>query len=207
MALVGPRITGDADIRGIVKAIRSEGRLVEKSANFTIGTREAEIFRATTGTLTATAPPANDTDLENGATFMLINNGAGTMTVLQNTSGTVGTIPAGNTSLLVLLTSADANGTWQLINLDASASSITKVSETFNADISPTAGASWTEAANGAHSITFALTGITANPLPTIFDSTGEVVIIKTVVSGTTSAVISVPDITGATFAGVAVFI
>ena len=202
MALVGPRITGDAQVTGIVKAIRSEGTLVEKSANFTMGTKEAHIFRATTGTLTATAPAANNTDLEIGATFMLINNGAGTMTVLQNTSGTIGTIASNNTALLVLLTNADANGTWQLIGLDASATSITKVSETFNADISPTASASWGAASNDAHSITFTIAGIASNPLPTIFDSTGEVRLLQTVVGSATSVTISVPDIAGATFAG-----
>ena len=207
MPLIGPRTTGDADVRGIVKAFRNEGRLVEKSANFTIGTREAQTFRATTGTLTATAPAANDTDLESGATFLLVNNGSGTMTVLQNVSGTVGTIPSNQSAFLLLLDNSDANGTWQLINLDAAAAGITKVTQTFNADISPTSGASWSAASNGSHDITFTIAGISSNPLPDIFDSNGEQVLIKTVVSSATSVTISVPVSAGSTFAGLAVFI
>ena len=110
MALIGPRITGDADITGIARSIRNEGLLVEKTGNFTIDPKEAEIFRILSGTITATLPAASSTSLQVGSTFLFVNDSSGILTVHTSTGTTVGTVPSGETGMVILATNADATG-------------------------------------------------------------------------------------------------
>ena len=194
MALFGPRLTGDADITGIVDSIRSQTVLVDKTANFNILTKEAETYQVTTGTLTATAPAADSTDLKIGSKFLIINNGGGTLTINQNASGTIGTIAAGESGLLVLLTNATTNGTWQLIQLDRDATGVTKFSETFTTT-------DWSVASGGSQSIVFnASTLVSANPVVQVMrDSDNAVVLVETLIASTSSITLRVPVITGVT--------
>ena len=191
MALFGPRLTGDADITGIVDSIRSQTLLVAKTANFNILTKEAATYEVTTGTLTGTLPAANSTDLKVGAQFLLINNGGGTLTVNQNSSGSVGTIAAGESGLVVLLTNATANGTWQLIQLDKDATGVTKYSETFTTT-------DWSVASGGSQSLVIdASSLVSANPVVQVMrDSDNAVVLVETIIASTSSITLRVPVIT-----------
>lgn len=209
MALIGPRITGDADITGIARSIRNEGLLVEKTGNFTIDPKEAEIFRILSGTITATLPAASSTSLQVGSTFLFVNDSSGILTVHTSTGTTVGTVPSGETGMVILATNADATGVWKLIVLNQAMTGVTKFSMTFNADISPTAGASWGAATGDAHAITFDPSSlVSANPMTLVFDDVdNQQVLIKTVSNSNSDVEISVPAISGATFAGRVVII
>ena len=206
MALFGPRITGDADITGIVSTIRSQSTLTTKTANFTIGTKEAEIFNITSGTLTVTAPAANNTDLKAGAQFLIINDSTGAATVAANTSGNIGTVPAGESALLILKTTATANGTWELILLDQDMTGVTKFSATFDATTD------WGTATGGAFSMTIDASAIvSANPIISVFRSSDNaLVLVDVTASATSNIILSVPvigDGNDARFAGTIVVI
>ena len=206
--LISPKISADLDVAGIIRTIRSEGLLVTKTANFTMGTKEAEIFHVSSGTLTATAPPANSTDLQLGAKFLLINKGAGILTINKNGSGSIGSLASGESGLMVLLSitgATDANGEWELLQINKDDTGVTKFSSTFNADVSPTTGASWGATSNDAHSITVNPSAmVTANPVVQVFDASNEQVLMKVVATSNSSVTFSVPSISTktTTFAG-----
>ena len=206
MALFGPINQGDLPITGVAQALRFGSLLVDKTANFTMGTKEAGIFNITSGTLTATLPAANSSDLRVGDTFMLINGGAGVATIDQNTSGSLGSgIPAGITALITLTGTTDANGSWSLVLLNQSSTGITKFTSTFNADVSPTASASWSAAAAGAHTATFNPSGlVSTTPVVQVLDSNKKIVNVEVQVNSISSVVMRVPVYSGATstFAG-----
>ena len=152
MAIVGPFVPSDIEVIAIVDALRVQEDFVLKTATFTIGVREAAGFIITSAAaVTATLPDATSTDLKVGSKFYLINDGSsvGVTTVNFNTTGTLGTLAVGESALVVLKSKADANGTWELIQLDRD-EGVIKYSANFNGDAMPTAGASWEAAASGA---------------------------------------------------------
>ena len=183
MALQGPFVPSDFNILGLIQGLRTQNAWTEKSASFTISTREAEGYiMSGSAAITVTAPAANNTDLITGSKFYLTNDTTATVSVVPNASGSIGTIDAGLSALLVLKTRADANGTWELIQFDKDDNTgIVKFSMNFNADAAPTAGASWNAASQGAFTLTVPKsTHIKGdNPLVTVYDENGDEQIIK----------------------------
>ena len=213
MAINGPLVPSDLNVTAIIDGLRTQSVWVAKTASFTIGTREGEGFIITgTTAVVITAPAANNTDLKVGSKFYIINDTTATVTINPSSSGSVGSLGAGLSALLVLKNNSTVDGGWELIQFDKDDNTgVTKFSASFNA-LASGAGADWSTAA-GSH--TFTVTKGTHmrgdNPVVTVYSTAGDEILVKTnrVPSGTNigNVIITVSEVPSGLFSGTIVII
>ena len=215
MAINGPLVPSDLNVTAIIDGLRTQSVWVAKTASFTIGTREGEGFIITgTTAVVITAPAANNTDLKVGSKFYIINDTTATVTINPNSSGSVGSLGAGLSALLVLKNNSTVDGGWELIQFDKDDNTgVTKFSASFNNLASPATGADWGVATAGTYSYTVTkgthMRG--DNPVVTVYSTAGDEILVKTnrVPSGTNigNVIITVSEVPSGLFAGTIVII
>jgi hypothetical protein len=82
------------------------------AAGTTILTAASSYTQVLTGTLAQTYQLPDATTLTNGASFQFNNNSTGALSIVNNGSGPVATVPAGGATQLFLTSTSTANGTW-----------------------------------------------------------------------------------------------
>ena len=82
------------------------------AAGTTVLTAASSFTQVLTGTLAQTYQLPDATTLTNGASFQFNNNSTGALSVVNNGSGPVATVPAGGATQLFLTSTSTANGTW-----------------------------------------------------------------------------------------------
>jgi trimeric autotransporter adhesin len=78
----------------------------------TVLTAASSFTQVLTGTLAQTYQLPDATTLTNGASFQFNNNSTGALSIVNNGSGAVATVPAGGATQLFLSSTSTANGTW-----------------------------------------------------------------------------------------------
>ena len=215
MAINGPLVPSDLNVTAIIDGLRTQSVWLPKTASFTIGTREGEGFIITgTTAVTVTAPAANSTDLKIGSKFYIVNDTTATVTINPNSTGSIGSLGAGLSGLLVLKTNATVDGSWELIQFDKDDNTgIVKFSANFNNLASPAVGADWSAATNGEY--TYTVTKGTHlkgdNPIVAVYSTAGNEILIKTnrVPTGANigNVIISVSETPSGLFAGTIIII
>jgi trimeric autotransporter adhesin len=82
------------------------------AAGTTVLTAASSFTQVLTGTTTETYQLPDATTLTNGASFQFNNNSTGALSIVNNSSGPVATVPAGGATQLFLTSTSTANGTW-----------------------------------------------------------------------------------------------
>ena len=215
MAINGPLVPSDLNVTAIIDGLRTQSVWLPKTASFTISTREGEGFIISGSTaITITAPPANDTDLKVGSKFYIINDSMSTVTINPNSSGSVGSLGAGLSALLVLKDNSTVNGLWELIQFDKDDNTgVTPYTTDFNNLASPAVGADWSAAVAGSYSYTVTkgthMKG--NNPIVIVYSTAGDEILVKTnrVPSGTNigNVIITVSEVPSGLFSGTIVII
>ena len=82
------------------------------AAGTTVLTAASSFTQVLTGTLAQTYQLPDATTLTNGASFQFNNNSTGALSIVNNGSGPVATVPAGGATQLFLTSTSTANGTW-----------------------------------------------------------------------------------------------
>ena len=215
MAINGPLVPSDLNVTAIIDGLRTQSVWVPKTASFTISTREGEGFIITgTTAVTVTAPAANSTDLKIGSKFYIVNDTTATVSINPNSTGSVGSLGAGLSALLVLKANSTIDGSWELIQFDKDDNTgAVKYSASFNNLASPATGADWSAATNGVY--TYTVTKGTHmrgdNPVVTVYSTAGDEILVKTnrVPSGTNigNVIITVSEVPSGLFAGLIVII
>ena len=215
MAINGPLVPSDLNVTAIIDGLRTQSVWLPKTASFTIGTREGEGFIITgTTAVVVTAPAANNTDLKIGSKFYIVNDTTATVTINPNSTGSIGSLGAGLSGLLVLKNNSTIDGSWELIQFDKDDNTgITKFSANFNNLASPATGADWSAATNGVY--TYTVTKGTHmrgdNPIVTVYSSAGDEILVKTnrVPTGTNigNVIITVSETPSGLFAGTIIII
>ena len=82
------------------------------AAGTTVLTAASSFTQVLTGTTTQTYQLPDATTLTNGASFQFNNNSTGALSIVNNGSGPVATVPAGGATQLFLTSTSTANGTW-----------------------------------------------------------------------------------------------
>ena len=82
------------------------------AAGTTVLTAASSYTQVLTGTLAQTYQLPDATTLTNGASFQFNNNSTGALSIVNNGSGPVATVPAGGATQLFLTSTSTANGTW-----------------------------------------------------------------------------------------------
>jgi len=82
------------------------------AAGTTVLTAASSFTQVLTGTTTQTYQLPDATTLVNGASFQFNNNSTGALSVVNNGSSPVATVPAGGATQLFLTSTSTANGTW-----------------------------------------------------------------------------------------------
>ena len=82
------------------------------AAGTTVLTAASSFTQVLTGTTTQTYQLPDATTLTNGASFQFNNNSTGALSIVNNGSGPVATVPAGGATQLFLTSISTANGTW-----------------------------------------------------------------------------------------------
>jgi hypothetical protein len=82
------------------------------AAGTTVLTAASSYTQVLTGTTTQTYQLPDATTLTNGASFQFNNNSTGALSIVNNGSGPVATVPAGGATQLFLTSTSTANGTW-----------------------------------------------------------------------------------------------
>jgi hypothetical protein len=82
------------------------------AAGTTVLTAASSYTQVLTGTTTQTYQLPDATTLTNGASFQFNNNSTGALSIVNNSSGPVATVPAGGATQLFLTSTSTANGTW-----------------------------------------------------------------------------------------------
>ena len=215
MAINGPLVPSDLNVTAIIDGLRTQSVWVPKTASFTISTREGEGFIITgTTAVVVTAPAANSTDLKVGSKFYIVNDTTATVTINPNSTGSIGSLGAGLSGLLVLKTNSTVDGSWELIQFDKDDNTgIVKYSANFNNLASPATGADWSAATNGVYTYTVTKGTHTKgdNPIVTVYSNAGDEILVKTnrVPTGTNigNVIISVSETPSGLFAGTIVII
>ena len=183
--MAGSLVKGDLSVSRAIDSIRNNEALTNITAGTTLALNSSKyIDNTATSAIIVVLPDA--TTLTSGWAVYVMNNGTGTVTVNLNGGTNLGSIPVGNTALIVNRTTAAAAGTWEFINLDIDTSGVTKTTVTFDATTS------WGTAAGGEYTITttaaVAMGG--ATPEFTVYESSGDDFIkidgIEAVVDGST---------------------
>ena len=215
MAINGPLVPSDLNVTAIIDGLRTQSVWVPKTSSFTISTREGEGFIISGSTaVTVTAPAANSTDLKVGSKFYIVNDTTATVTINPNSTGSIGSLGAGLSALLVLKANSTIDGSWELIQFDKDDNTgAVKYSASFNALAAPTAGADWSVATAGSY--TYTVTKGTHmrgdNPVVTVYSTAGDEILVKTnrVPSGTNigNVTLTVSETPSGLFAGLIVII
>jgi hypothetical protein len=82
------------------------------AAGTTVLTAASSFTQVLTGTTTQTYQLPDATTLTNGASFQFNNNSTGALSIVNNGSSPVATVPAGGATQLFLTSTSTANGTW-----------------------------------------------------------------------------------------------
>jgi hypothetical protein len=82
------------------------------AAGTTVLTAASSYTQVLTGSTTQTYQLPDATTLTNGASFQFNNNSTGALSIVNNSSGPVATVPAGGAAQLFLTSTSTANGTW-----------------------------------------------------------------------------------------------
>jgi hypothetical protein len=82
------------------------------AAGTTVLTAASSFTQVLTGSTTQTFQLPDATTLTNGASFQFNNNSTGALSIVNNGSGPVATVPAGGATQLFLTSISTANGTW-----------------------------------------------------------------------------------------------
>jgi hypothetical protein len=82
------------------------------AAGTTVLTAASSFTQVLTGSTTQTYQLPDATTLINGASFQFNNNSTGALSIVNNGSGPVATVPAGGATQLFLTSISTANGTW-----------------------------------------------------------------------------------------------
>ena len=215
MAINGPLVPSDLNVTAIIDGLRTQSVWVPKTSSFTISTREGEGFIISgTTAVVVTAPAANNTDLKVGSKFYIVNDTTATVTINPNSTGSIGSLGAGLSALLVLKVNTTIDGSWELIQFDKDDNTgVTKFSASFNNLASPATGADWGVATAGTYSYTVTkgthMRG--DNPVVTVYSTAGDEILVKTnrVPSGTNigNVIITVSEVPSGLFAGTIVII